>query len=163
MKIVQIINNKIVSVKEYNHNENYTNNDILISDDNILIGDYDPRIDINILKNKKKKEIDLYFDGVFKSGYETAFGYNLKAEKTDREAFAQDAILHERAITLGLLSNSDNVSFLDSNGIPRILTIGNYRTLLTSYGLWCREKIMQYNGKLYLLDVATTQQDIENI
>ena len=37
MKIVQIINNKIVSVKEYNHNENYTNNDILISDDNILI------------------------------------------------------------------------------------------------------------------------------
>lgn len=163
MIIINVSNNRVISVKKYDDNTSYNNQDILISDDNILVGDYDPRVSINLIKNKKKREIDLYFDNIFCSGYDTGLGYNLATQKTDRDAFSQDAILHERAVSLGIISNTDNVGFVDIDGNPRTVTVASYRQMLVSYGLWCRQQIIQYNYKLYLLDNASSENDINNI
>jgi hypothetical protein len=162
MKIFKLTNNKVSLVDELESQE-ISDDMIIISDIEIRIGDFDPRIDINTKKNNKKHDIEDAFDILMTNGYDTGNGYFLSAEKADREAFAQDALLHNRAVELNIINSSDNVTFADKNGVPRLLTVLEYITLLINYGLWCRQQIMTKSYKMYLLENAATEEQINLI
>lgn len=160
--IYEIINGKVSNIFDNDYISNIEH--FRSEDSTIRLYDYDPRISVlNNLRNIKKHSIEDAFDILMRNGYDTGNGYYLSAEKADREAFAQDALLHNRAVELNIINNSDNVTFADKNGAPRILAVLEYITLLVNYGLWCRQQIMNKSYKMYLLANATTEEQINLI
>lgn len=130
---------------------------VSMSNEEILV------IDTAETKNNKFSEIEGWYNNCLNTGYDTGNGYNLAATFTDQTRFTQDAVLQTQKVSLSLANLNDNIGFLDSNGVPRILTINDYLILLANYGTWCREKLIQKAVLLNQLAAALTLEEINNI
>jgi hypothetical protein len=160
--IYEVYNGKICNIRDDNFISNIES--FCSYDTTLRLYDYDPRnSELNNFKNKKKHSIEDNFDAIMTNGYPTGNGYNLSASKTDRDAFTQDAVLHNIAVGLGLINNSDTVYFIDKNGITRSLIVSAYINVLVNYGLWCRQRIIEKSYKMGLLDNATSIEEINLI
>lgn len=120
-------------------------------------------VDLSEVRSAKSAQIDADYIATLNAGYEHGTEVTLAATFEDQTRFTQDALLTERSVTTGILSDEDTIAFLDHSGSPHLVTVAEYRALLVSYGLWCREQLIDRATRKAQLAAATTLEEIEAV